>query len=301
MVWVAAIVVWCFGSLLLLAWLAGDVAESLVDRTPAAPVGRIDRAIAADRIFSHVRYRPPSRLELEPSIEPHRGLAALLGSGLDDLRELARDRRTRVERLAMYVAGCLLWSLGLKLFIDADLGVDPLHSMVLGLVETIDLPFIQVGAVTTAVTLAFLLLWSAWNRKAPPLSTLVTMASVGFLVDLWNLLDAQLLTETLLAPVPRMLTGLLLEAYASALIIMSGIGIRVMDLVAITAARRWHAPFVAPKMGLEIGFFAAAAVLGGPIGLATVGFLAIVAPFIPSFMWANARLLRLPNHGLLPA
>src|SRR5215217_3533222 len=95
-----------------------------------------------------------------------------------------------------------------------------------------------------------------------------------------------------------MLAGLLLDAYASALIIMGGVGIRVVDLVAIAAARRWGVPFLAGKMGLELGFFAAALLLGGPIGPGTVAFLWLVAPFVPWFMWINGRLLRLPNHGL---
>jgi uncharacterized protein len=216
----------------------------------------------------------------------------------------ARAVQTRCEnppdarRVEMYLAGCLLFSLGVKLFLDAELGVDPLYSMVIGMVEAVDLPFVGVGLVAGAVTAAFLVLWSAWCKRLPPLTVFVTIAGVGFLVDLWNLIGLDRWTAALLAPTPMMLAGLLLEAYASALIIMSGIGLRVMDLVAVAATRRYGCSFLTAKMSLEAGFFAAALLLGGPVGVATVAFLVLVAPFIPSFMWVNGRFLHLPNHGL---
>ncbi len=206
--------------------------------------------------------------------------------------------RSPARRVGMYLAGCVLFSLGVKLFIDAGLGVDPLHSMVIGIVRAVDLPFVRVGLVASLVTAALLAVWSLWNRRLPPLGTFLSMALVGSLVDLWDLAGLERWTTVLLTPAPMMLAGLLLDAYASALIIMGGIGIRVMDLVAIAAARRWGWPFLAGKMGLELGFFAAALALGGPIGPGTVAFLCVVAPFIPSFMWANEKFLRLPNHGL---
>lgn len=203
-----------------------------------------------------------------------------------------------LERIGMYLAGCLVFSIGVKLFIDAGLGIDPLHSMFVGIVHAVDLPFVGIGLVAAVVTTGFLALWSAWNRRLPPLATFLTMALVGFLVDVWNLVGLERLTTAVLAPWPMMLAGLLLDAYASALIIMGGIGIRVMDLVAIAARRRYGCSFLAAKMTIEAGFFAAALALGGPVGPGTVAFLLLVAPFIPSFMWANGRLLHLPNHGL---
>jgi uncharacterized membrane protein YczE len=185
-----------------------------------------------------------------------------------------------------------------KLFIDSGLGVDPLHSMVIGIVRTADLPFVGIGLVSSVVTASFLALWSAWNRRLPPLTTFVTMALVGYLVDLWNLLGLDRWIVPALTPGWTMLAGLLLDAYASALIIMSGIGIRVMDLVTITVMRRWRCSFLAGKMGLEFGFLAAALVLGGPVGIGTVAFVGVVASFITPFMRINERLLGLPNFGL---
>ena len=148
------------------------------------------------------------------------------------------------------------------------------------------------------MTASFLALWSVWNRRLPPLTTFVTMALVGYLVDLWNLLGLERWTVPALTPGWTMLTGLLLDSYASALIILSGIGIRAMDLVTIAMMRKWGCSFLGGKMGLELGFLTVALLLGGPIGLGTVAFVVVVASFITPFMRMNERLLGLPNFGL---
>ena len=203
-----------------------------------------------------------------------------------------------LRRLLMSLAGSILFSLGVKLYIDADLGTDPLHSMIIGATGALDLAYVGVGLGTSIVTGVFLALWSAWNRRLPPLSTFATMALVGYLVDFWNLIALERYTSMLEGPVAMMLTGVLLHAYASALIVMSGIGIRVMDLVVVSTVRNWGWPFVLGKLSIEAGFFAAAWSLGGPIGPGTVAFLAVVGCFVPCFMWANERLLQLPNYVL---
>ena len=97
---------------------------------------------------------------------------------------------------------------------------------------------------------------------------------------------------------PLMLAALLIDAYASALIIMSGIGIRVMDLMAISFVKKLGWRFLWAKLLFEVGFVAIALAFGGPVGMGTVGFLAIVGTLIPPMMWANERFMRLPNHGL---
>lgn len=213
-------------------------------------------------------------------------------------RWLPEARRWTALQLGLYLVGCLLFSLGVKMFIDADLGTDPLHAMIIGIVDTVRLPFIKIGFVESAVTIGFLVLWSVWNRRFPPLMTFVTMALVGYLIDFWNVIGLERWTTAWLAPMPLMLLALVIDAYASALIIMSGIGIRVMDLVAITFVRKLGWKFLWAKLLFELGFVLTAYLLDGPVGMGTLGFLAIVGTLIPPMMWASERYIGLPNHGL---
>lgn len=203
-----------------------------------------------------------------------------------------------LERLLLYVAGCVLFSLGVKMFIDSALGTDPLHAMIIGIVATVDRPLIGIGVVESVLTLCFLVAWTIWNKRLPPLMTFVTMAAVGFLVDLWNTLGVERWTTGVLEPVPLMVLALLSVSYASSLIIMSGIGIRVMDLLAITFVRRlgWH--FIWAKLFFEASFVILALAFGGPVGLGTLAFVVLVGTLIPPMMWASSRYLGLANYGM---
>lgn len=209
-----------------------------------------------------------------------------------------KESRWSAQQVTLYLLGCFLFALGVKMFIDANLGTDPLHAMVIGIVGVIDQPFVKIGFVASSITIGFLVIWSVWNRRFPPLMTFVTMALVGYLIDFFNLIQLEHLTTAWLAPMPLMLLGLLIDAYASALIIMSGIGIRVMDLVAITFVKKLGWTFLWAKLLFEVGFAVVALLTGGPVGMGTVGFLLIVGTLIAPMMWANNRYLGLPNYGL---
>jgi len=197
----------------------------------------------------------------------------------------------------MYLGGCLCFSLGVKLFIDADLGVDPFHAMTIGFAQAVGVPYLQIGFMDGVVTVALLVVWVAWNRRLPPLTIFVTMLVIGLLIDAWNGLglDTSALVGSRALP---LLGGLLLNAYGSSLIIMSGIGLRVVDLVALTLVKHLGTRFYAAKLALEAGFLLAGFLLGGPVGIAAAAFVCVVGPFVEPLIWANRRFLKLPDYGL---
>jgi uncharacterized protein len=217
---------------------------------------------------------------------------------IQDLLWVLPEHHRLPRRLLIYLGGCALFSLGVKLYIDADLGTDPLHAMIIGIVRALDTRFVEIGLVESVVTIGLLLVWIVWNRRFPPLMTFVTMALVGYLIDLWNVIQLEHLTTAWLEPVPLMLAAVVIVAYASALIIMSGIGIRVMDLLAITFVRKLGWRFLWAKLALEFSFVLVALLTGGPIGAGTLGFLLVVGTLVAPMIWADHRYLGLPNHGL---
>lgn len=198
-------------------------------------------------------------------------------------------------QVILYLSGCLLFSLGAKFFIDSNLGTDPLDVLVIGMNSHIHL---GMGVCSSIVAIIFLSWWGLWNKKFPPLTPFVTTALVGFLIDFWNYLTIEEVTTKLFNPYPMILTGLLLCSYASSLIIMSGIGIRIMDLIAITMINKWRWNFFFAKMALEIGLFSSGWLLGGPVDVATILFLFLVGPFIQPFMIYNSRFFSIPNYGI---
>lgn len=196
--------------------------------------------------------------------------------------------------LIIYLVGCLLFAVGVKLLMAADQGVDPYHAMVLGIVKQIGLPWVQVGVISGAITISVLLLWSLITRTRIPISPFITMVLVGGLVDVLGWFEA----ESLIPPFTsgQMVFGLLADAYASALIIASGFGIRVMDLVALSLARGPLRRFTISKLLLEISFVAIAYLTGGPIGVATLLFVLIVGILIEPLMLLNRTLFGLDLH-----
>ncbi|MBX3421325.1 MAG: hypothetical protein KF752_07185 [Pirellulaceae bacterium] len=217
----------------------------------------------------------------------------------------------RRYQVLIYGLGIILFSLGAKGFIDARLGTDPLDVLVIGMNQHLGF---GLGVCSSLVAIFFLSWWMIWNMKLPPIMPFVSTSAVGFLLDFWNAIELQKYTiESLpvwnvtvnegvinLSSIALAIVSLLMCSYASALIIMSGIGIRIMDLVAITFLEKLGWTFFRAKMLLEIGLFTSGWLLGGPMGITTVLFLFLVGPFIQPFMWVNAKYLSIPNHGIQP-
>lgn len=202
------------------------------------------------------------------------------------------------QQVILYLLGCVIFSLGAKCFIDSNLGVDPLDVQILGLSHHLHL---TIGLTSGLVAISFLAVWSLWNRRLPLLTPFMTTFICGNLIDLWILIHLEHISQKLFPPMVLLILGLILCAYASSLIIMSGIGIRIMDLIAITMVSKWRWPFFAAKLTLEIYLCVSGWFLGGPVGLGTICFIVLVGTLIQPFMSANGRLLNIPNHGLAKA
>jgi uncharacterized membrane protein YczE len=204
--------------------------------------------------------------------------------------------RESVRKIGMYLAGCAVFATGAYLFIHSRLGTDPLDVFSLGLLNHVPL---TIGLAQTLVAVACLLCVAIWTQKRPLLSPLWTFFFCGSLIDILCFADAGRWLP--LPPFAVMLAGAMLCAYGSSLIIMSGFGIRAMDLLALVMSDRWHWPFWLGKGVLEGLLLLSGAVMGGPVGIGTVTFFIIVDGCIQPLMWVNRNLLGLPQYWASPA
>lgn len=201
--------------------------------------------------------------------------------------------RVRAQRLGTYLSGCAVFAAGATLFIHSSYGVDPLDTLALGMLE--HLP-ITIGIAQASVAVVCIAIWSVWNRRRPVVSPFVTFFLCGSLIDLMRLADTSVI------PAPAQLAlGVVLCAYGSALIIMSGTGIRAMDLIVLTMTARWRWPFWVAKASVEAVLLVLGYLLGGPVGVGTLCFLVFVDGLIQPFMILNQRLLGMENRGLTVA
>ena len=143
-------------------------------------------------------------------------------------------------RLLLYLTGCFMFSFGANFFIASRLGTDPLDVLALGLKAHLH---ITIGIAQSGFAALCLIIWGIWNRKRPPLSPLFTFFFCGSLIDVW--MWCRIANQFGLSAYPLLLLGVILCGIGSALIIMSGIGIRAMDLVAITMSRETIPSFLA--------------------------------------------------------
>lgn len=223
----------------------------------------------------------------------------------DSPLEVAPGRARRAtamtpSSIAIYLLGCLLFSIGANFFIYSALGTDPLDVFALGMVDTFD--FMTVGIAQVSFALVCLALWSLWNKRRPILSPLITFALCGTLIDIFMgkriRVGDNYASHVPLSPWPLMICGVFLCAFGSALIIMSGVGIRSMDLLAITVVQKTSLPFWAAKGIMEVVLLTVGWLLGGPVGWGTVFFLLFVGWLIQPLMWFNAKYLGMANRGL---
>ncbi|GGM52876.1 membrane protein [Longimycelium tulufanense] len=205
---------------------------------------------------------------------------------------VGRRRAFDMGRLWTYLVGCIVFALGAYLFILSELGTDPLDVFVLGLLRHLPL---TVGLGQAGVAVVCLLAVAAWTHRRPQLSPMFTFFFCGSMIDALRWLDVG---RWLAFPSYLVLAvATLLCAYGSALIIMSGFGIRAMDLLAITMTSRWRWPFWAAKGTLEGLLLVSGFLLGGPLGIGTVCFLVGVDLLIQPLIYLNTR-LGVRNLGL---
>jgi uncharacterized membrane protein YczE len=173
-----------------------------------------------------------------------------------------------VNKIILYVLGCVLFSLGASSFILSDLGTDPLDVFAVGIKQTLGL---MIGTTQSLFAILCLCIWSAINKfKLPPLSTFLTFFICGYLIDfcVWICKDVYTLNCYL-----KMIIGVILCTISSSFIIMSGFGIRAMDLLAITLTEKTNIPFWLYKGIAEVLLLVIGWSLGGVVGIGTLSFL----------------------------
>jgi uncharacterized protein len=214
---------------------------------------------------------------------------------MEPVRPLQKFLPFKLNQYVVYVIGCVLFSFGVLCFIQAKLGADPLYVFSSGLASHFS--WMTIGMAEGGFAALMLAIWAVANKRIPIISPFITFFFCGTLIDIGKhtKIAAKIMPYD---HAPLMVTGLIFCAYASALIIMSGIGIRAMDLIAITLVEWTKKPFWIYKTILEAMLLTTGWLLGGKVGMGTFAFLVVVDLLVQPFMRANEKFLGMKNHGL---
>lgn len=184
-----------------------------------------------------------------------------------------------------------MFSLGATLFILSDHGTDPLDVFCLGIKQHFDL---KIGTIQSSFALVCLAFWALIEKKTPPITTFLTFFFCGYLIDFfWYSLD--FLSSYNQYWIWFILMAMILCVQGSAFILMSGFGVRAMDLIAISLHQKTGKPFWLFKGILEFFLLDVGYMLGGPVGTGTMCFFICVGWLIQPTIIFNQKLI--PNYG----
>lgn len=198
----------------------------------------------------------------------------------------------KITKYHLYFLGCILFSIGATLFICSNLGTNPLDVFTTGIRKQFGL---MIGTTQSLFAITCLFIWTVIYKfkRIPPISTFLTFFVCGYLIDFFLFLTNE---TTPLNSWVELSLAVLLCTQASALIIMSGFGIRAMDLVAIALVDKTGLPFWVYKGIAEVLLFSIGWALGGAFGVGTIAFLFFVGWMIQPFIYFNEK-LGVPNYG----
>jgi len=179
-----------------------------------------------------------------------------------------------------------LFSVGATCFILSGMGTDPLDVFCIGVQNLLGL---KIGTTQSLFALGCLGVWSGLNKwKLPPFSTWLTFFICGYLIDFFLFLTTGISVHSIIA----LLSGLILCLQGSAGIISSGFGIRAMDLVALSLESKFGIKFWISKAIFETLLLTIGWLLGGPVGIGTIGFLIAVGYLVKPMVILNDKILR---------
>lgn len=192
----------------------------------------------------------------------------------------------------MYLINCAIFAFGATSFIFSNLGTDPLDVFCLGIQNHLN---VKIGTIQSCFAILCLFIYSGLNKfKFPPLSTFMTFFICGYMIDFFRYILSDY--SNLLNPYVLLVVGTLSCLQGSAGIILSGIGIRAMDLVAISLQDLTNKPFWIYKGLAELALLLTGYFLGGPVGIGTVVFLFVVGWLIKPMMEINKKVLGIESN-----
>jgi uncharacterized membrane protein YczE len=187
-------------------------------------------------------------------------------------------RRRLPRRLVQLYIGLLLYGLSGALLVRSRLGLDPWDVFHQGLAKHLGL---AIGTVVIIVGAAVLLLWIPL-RQWPGFGTLSNAVMIGLAMN-WSL--ALLPTPPALVwRILEMTSGIVLCGVATGMYIGASLGPGPRDGLMTGLVRRTGRSIRFVRTGLEITVLLTGWLLGGTVGIGTLGFALAIGPLAQFFM-----------------
>lgn len=201
--------------------------------------------------------------------------------------DLLRSRAFWLD-MARLQLGLFLYGLAISLMLEAHIGLDPWSAFHQALSERSGLSF---GRISQGIGFALIVFSGVALSVRPGIATICNMLIIGPWVDVLRPMGWFPRTESLVLGTLQFVTGVLVMGVGSAVYIGARLGAGPRDGLVMGLARRISKSLRASRIGVEVVVLAAAALLGGSIGLGTIIFALLMGPT----MQTSLRLFAVPN------
>ena len=206
-----------------------------------------------------------------------------------------RSLREMAVRVVLLLIGLWIAHLGVTLFLQTNLGSDPINVFVQGLFRAIPWPDwagMTHGRVHLLVSLLIMVVLLVVDRSYVGIGTVLCMALGGPIIDVYTLWLAPFLNETLplAVRVPMLAVGCVILAFGMTIVIRSQAGTGPNDLVAVVLSDKSGKPFGPVRIGVDLTFALVGFALGGVVGIGTIICAFLVGPAAQLFFPVSEKI-----------
>ncbi len=201
--------------------------------------------------------------------------------------DLLRSRAFWLDMVRLQF-GLFLYGLAISLMLEAHIGLDPWSALHDALSDRSGLSF---GRISQGIGLLLIVFSGLVLSVRPGIATIFNMLIIGPWVDVLRPLSWFPSTDSLVLGSVQFVCGVFVMGLGSAVYIGARLGAGPRDGLVMGLSRRISRSLRVSRISVEMTVLAAAAVLGGSIGLGTVIFALLMGPT----MQTSLRLFAVPN------
>ncbi|QQK07874.1 YczE/YyaS/YitT family protein [Miniphocaeibacter halophilus] len=172
-------------------------------------------------------------------------------------------------KIIFSVTGVLIIALGAAILNVGQVGVDTYTASNIAIGSLFGL---SLGTYQFILNLIFLFFIFIFGRKYIGLGTLITMVSIGFLIDYFTKLISHIVFFDLTLPfkILSLIFGTMFFTFGVAFYISADLGVAPYDAITLVITDYSHIQYKYIRMAQDIIFMISALIFGGPVGVGTV-------------------------------
>ena len=196
--------------------------------------------------------------------------------------------KSYLKRIAMVCVGVFLMGFAISLSVYASLGTDPCTCMNLGVSAKLGISLGNWQLISNGIFLIFTLLFA---RHLIGFGTIVNMVAIGYLVDFFRGIFAQILPSqpSVLIRIPIMLFSIVLLSFTAALYMYPKLGVSPYDSISFILTERTHIHFRWCRIFCDVLSVLIGYLCGSIVGVGTVITAFCLGPLINYFIGLIAR------------